>query len=195
MLRTLDQLRPLRILKVAIALTFCLALLSGPADATERQFGAPRTSFAFSDKQFEKKVSQFLDVPYKLGGNTRKGMDCSAFSKTVYSQFFGLDLPRTSLDQYRYSALKKIDPNQLQPGDLIFFANKKKKIVNHVGVYISKNRFIHASSSQGVTVSSLDDAYWRNRFMGSKRHSSFTVVRQPDIIRIKSEQKKQYRGA
>lgn len=176
----------------AILLSFTFITISSTAAvATERQYGSPATSFRFNDKQFEKKVKEYLDVPYKVGGTTKKGMDCSGFSKTVYSKIFGIDLPHNSVDQFRLSALRKIDATQLQPGDLIFFANKKKRI-NHVGVYISDRRFIHASSSQGIVVSSLDDDYWRNRVIGSKRHVALSVTPKPGVIRIKSEQKKMY---
>ncbi|SHO51946.1 C40 family peptidase [Desulfopila aestuarii] len=183
------------IFKTSIAILLSSALITiscATAFATERQYGSPRTSFGFTDKQFEKKVKEYLDVPYKTGGTTKNGMDCSGFSKTVYSKLFGINLPHSSVDQFRLSALRKIDANQLKPGDLIFFANKKKRKVNHVGVYLSDKKFIHASSSQGITVSSLDNDYWRNRFVGSKRHVAFIVPKKPQVVRIKSEQKKMY---
>lgn len=184
----------LDLLKIAVFLLItCTAAISPTlVSATERQFGSPLTSFGFTDKQFEKKVKEYLDIPYKYGGITKKGMDCSGFSRTIYSKLFGIELPHNSVEQFRLSALRKIDSSQLQPGDLIFFANKKKKKVNHVGVYISDRRFIHASSSQGIMVSSLDDDYWRNRFAGSKRHMALNIIPKPAIIHIKREPKKMY---
>jgi len=183
------------VFKTSIAILLSSALITiscATAFATERQYGSPHTSFGFNNKQFESKVKEYLDVPYKAGGTTKKGMDCSGFSKTVYSKFFGIELPHSSVDQFRLSALRKIDATQLKPGDLIFFANKKKRKVNHVGVYLSGKKFIHASSSQGIMVSSLDDDYWRNRFVGSKRHVALNVPTKPQVVRIKSEQKKMY---
>jgi cell wall-associated NlpC family hydrolase len=185
----------LNVFKTSIAILISSALITiscATAFATERQYGSPHTSFGFANKQFETKVKEYLDVPYRAGGTTKKGMDCSGFSKTVYSKFFGIELPHSSVDQFRLSALRKIDSTQLKPGDLIFFANQKKKRINHVGVYLSGKRFIHASSSQGITVSSLDDDYWRNRFVGSKRHVALNVPTKPQVVRIKSEHKKMY---
>lgn len=182
--------------KTSIVLLLSCTVISFSAAAsiaTERRYGSPLTSFGFTDRQFEKKVKEYLDVPYKRGGTTKKGMDCSGFSREVYSHLLGIDLPHSSVDQFRLSALRKIDPAQLQTGDLIFFGNKTKKRINHVGVYLSGRRFIHASSSQGIIVSSLDDDYWRNRFAGSKRHVALAVAAQPEVLRIKSEHKKSYR--
>lgn len=183
------------IFKTSIAILLSSALITiscATAFATERQYGSPHTSFGFTNKQFENKVKEYLDVPYRAGGTTKRGMDCSGFSKTVYSKFFGIELPHSSVDQFRLSALRKIDATQLKPGDLIFFANKKKRKVNHVGVYLSGKKFIHASSSQGIMVSSLDDDYWRNRFIGSKRHVALNIPAKAQVVRIKSKQKKMY---
>lgn len=207
------QIRKHNVFKTGAICIICGVILAISAPltfATGRQYGSPHTSFRFTDAQFERKVKEYLDVPYKPGGASRKGMDCSGFSRTVYSRLFGIELPHSSVDQFRSSALNKIDVKKLQPGDLIFFANKKKLKINHVGVYISDRQFIHASSSQGVTVSSLDDDYWRNRFVGSKRHVALNVAPKRDItriskrrvalnvalkrdiVRIKSDQKKSY---
>ena len=177
---------------IVLLLSFTLITLSSQtSSATERQYGTASSSFGFTDKQFERKVKEYLDIPYKPGGTSKRGMDCSGFSKTVYSRLFGIELPHNSVDQFRMSALHRIDPKQLRPGDLIFFANKKRKRVNHVGVYISDRKFIHASSSRGVVVSSLDNKYWKNRYYGSKRHIALNITPKP--LRIKSDQKKIYR--
>ena len=141
----------------------------------------------------EKKVKEYLDIPYQRGGVSRQGMDCSGFSKTIYSQLFGIDLPHTSVGQFRMGDLKKIEARQMKPGDLIFFANKKKKKINHVGVYLSDHKFIHASSSQGIMVSSLDESYWKKRFVGSKRHVALGVPKESTIVKIRSERRKRYK--
>lgn len=190
------QIRNHYLFKKGISCSICcllIAVFSSFAFATERHYGSPLSSFGFTDEQFENKVKEYLDVPYKRGGASRKGMDCSGFSRIVYSKLFGIKLPHSSVDQFRSSALRRIDVGKLQPGDLIFFANTKKKKVNHVGVYISDRQFIHASSSQGIIVSSLDESYWRNRFVGSKRHVALNAVPKNSIIRIRSSQKKHLR--
>ena len=190
------QIRNHNSLKRSIICCFCcllLAVSSSSAFATERHYGSPLSSFGFTDEQFENKVKEYLDVPYRRGGASRKGMDCSGFSRTVYSKLFGIQLPHSSVDQFRSSALRKIDVKKLQPGDLIFFANTKRKKINHVGVYISDRQFIHASSSQGIIVSSLDESYWKNRFVGSKRHVALNIAPKNSVIRIRSSQKKHLR--
>jgi hypothetical protein len=113
-------------------------------------------------------------------------MDCSGFARVVYSRLLGIDLPHNSIDQFRFSELEKIDSGTLQAGDLIFFANNKKKRINHVGVYLSNGQFIHASSSQGITVSRLEDRYWKKRFVGSKRHMALSPNQDIDEHRFEN---------
>jgi len=128
------------------------------------------SSRILQEKQFEKKVKDYLGVPYRRGGTSKNGMDCSGFVRTLYDDFFNIELPHSSREQYQFSVLRKISKIRMQPGDLLFFSDKKKKRVNHVGVYLSGGRFIHASSSVGITVSRLNESYWQKRFVGSKRH-------------------------
>jgi hypothetical protein len=158
--------------KAGFFVFFCAVILIANTQvfAMERQPEESFPFFGFTGQQFEVEVKKYLKIPYRKGGTTRKGMDCSGFAKTVYSRLFGIELPHNSTQQFCFSALRKIDELNLQPGDLIFFAGKKKKKINHVGVYISDRQFIHASSTLGITVSSLDDSFWKKRFVGSKRH-------------------------
>ncbi len=160
------------------------AMAASPVFGDESPFDSPLSSFGLTDEKFENEVKEYLGIPYRKGGNSRKGMDCSGFARKVYSSLFGIELPHNSIQQYKFSALRKIDDEELQPGDLIFFANKKRKRVNHVGVYLSDGQFIHASSSQGVTVSNLDDRYWKTRFVGSKRHMALNPEPGFDEIRL-----------
>ncbi len=139
-------------------------------------------SFGLTDQQFEKKAKEYLGVPYRKGGTSKKGMDCSGFARMLYNRLFHIDLPHSSVQQYKLSELKKISKTGMQPGDLIFFGNKGKKRINHVGVYLSNGKFIHASTSLGITVSRLNDSYWKKRFVGSKRHMGLTYS--SDINRI-----------
>jgi hypothetical protein len=82
--------------------------------------------------------------------------------------------------------MEEVDSEDMQTGDLIFFGNSKKKRVNHVGVYLSDGQFIHASSSQGITVSSLDDRYWKKRFVGSRRHMALSSSQDTDQLLFES---------
>lgn len=112
-------------------------------------------------------IIKYLDTPYKYGGNSEKGIDCSAFTQTVFTNVFAYNLPRTARDQYALGA--DIDREDLHFGDLVFFNTRRRVRPGHVGIYIGDNLFAHASRKLGVTVSSLDEDYYSNRFMGGRR--------------------------
>ncbi|OOF68253.1 NlpC/P60 family protein [Rodentibacter caecimuris] len=99
---------------------------------------------------------------YRMGGTTKRGIDCSAFMQAIFLEAYGINLPRSTSEQ-RFLG-KKIAKYTLQKGDLVFFRKN-----HHVGVYIGNNQFMHASSSQGVTISSLDEAYWLRTYTQSRR--------------------------
>jgi peptidoglycan endopeptidase LytE len=114
---------------------------------------------------FVKVVKTFLGVPYKLGGSTLRGIDCSAFVKKIY-EIFNIQLPRTTREQL--SIGKKVEKDQLEEGDLVFF--KRRGNNAHVGIYIGGNQFIHASSrNKEVKIDQLDIPYFNNRFMKGVR--------------------------
>ena len=100
-------------------------------------------------------------VPYVFGGTTPYGFDCSGFVQYVFRQL-GFSLPRMADEQYNASARV----SQLSLGNLVFFETYTSG-VSHVGIYLGNRRFIHASSSKGVTISSLDDSYWSPRYVGA----------------------------
>lgn len=174
------QIRPCPFSKSLICIVCCviIAISSSPTWAVESQSDFSLSSVGLSEQQFEDEVKEYLGTPYRKGGTSKKGFDCSGFARTVYDQLLGLELPHSSGDQFQSSELQKINPRELQTGDLVFFANqgkkKKQKRINHVGVYLSDGQFIHASSSEGIIVSSLDESYWKKRFVGSKRHMALT---------------------
>ncbi len=118
-------------------------------------------------------VDEWYGVRYRVGGNTKSGVDCSGFTVAVYTAAYGLMLPRVSRDQYRMS--RKISTTELQEGDLVFF-NTKGRGVSHVGVYLGNNKFIHASVSRGVMVSDLFESYYLKRFAGAGRIDEKQVV-------------------
>jgi hypothetical protein len=118
---------------------------------------------------FQSQLDKYIGIPYRRGGSTEKGFDCSGFVRQVYSEFFGLDLPHQSGSQSSLPFMQKITKDDLITGDLVFFTTgKKNKRINHVGIYLSDGRFIHAAKG-GVTVSSLDSSYWKARFFVAKR--------------------------
>ncbi|MDD5686828.1 MAG: NlpC/P60 family protein [Elusimicrobia bacterium] len=111
----------------------------------------------------------FLGVRYKYGGmDPEKGIDCSYFVQTIYESL-GTILPRTSRLQFKIG--KKIKLDELMPGDLVFFKkNTYGSRISHVGLYIGNDEFIHASyGAQKVTISSLNEMYFKSRFMGARR--------------------------
>ncbi len=108
----------------------------------------------------------WLGVPYKLGGTTKKGVDCSAFIGHVFKEGFNITLPRRSSDIALH--VKKIHKKNIQYGDLLFFAIKNKK-VSHIAIYLGENKFLHASTSKGVAVAVLNERYWRKYWVSSGR--------------------------
>jgi cell wall-associated NlpC family hydrolase len=119
-------------------------------------------------ENLESEISKFFGLRYRLGGEGRSGIDCSALIKQVYSEVFGINLPRSSREQSRLGSLDPVDQDELQTGDLLFFGPGRKR-VNHVGMYLAGGHFLHAARSEGVTISRLDNGYWKSRYMFSKR--------------------------
>ena len=107
---------------------------------------------------------RFLGVPYAFGGTSGYGFDCSGFTQHVYAMM-GVRLPRMADEQY-YAGKSFV--GQPRRGDLVFFHTYASG-VSHVGISLGDGRFIHASSSHGVMVSSLHDSYWGPRYLGAKR--------------------------
>jgi cell wall-associated NlpC family hydrolase len=127
----------------------------------------------------EQEISKFFGLRYRFGGEGRNGIDCSALVKQVYSDAFGVSLPRSSSEQSRLMNLDSVSPDDLKTGDLVFFGPKRKR-VNHVGMYLAGGRFLHAARTEGVTISSLDDGYWKSRFMFSKRMRGLDLLEDAD---------------
>lgn len=114
------------------------------------------------------KIIEMRDSPYKYGGNSKDGLDCSAFTKLVVQTTFEFSLPRSAREQFQIG--KKIQSrDSLQIGDLVFFNTSRRRFPGHVGIYLGENLFAHASRSLGVTISSLDEKYYDKRYVGSKR--------------------------
>ncbi len=105
-------------------------------------------------------INEWWQVPYKLGGTTYKGIDCSAFIQKLYKSVFEIELPRTCKEQYKKCI--KIAKDSLSTGDLIFFKMTRNKW--HVGIYLINNQFAHASVSKGVWISDLKTKYWEKYF-------------------------------
>ncbi len=112
-------------------------------------------------------ISRYIGVPYRWGGASRRGMDCSGFVRTVFSELNNARLPRNSRSMSKLG--KTVALRQARAGDLVFFRGGLFNRINHVGIYVGNNRFAHASSKKGVTYSSLARDYYRRRFVFVRR--------------------------
>ncbi len=107
----------------------------------------------------------WLGVPYRSGGATRRGTDCSGLTFAIYQKVYRKTLSRNS-DEQRRKDCHKVKKPKLREGDLVFFHNgRKKKQASHVGIYLKNDRFIHASTRQGVIISSLNEDYWQKHWL------------------------------
>ena len=105
-------------------------------------------------------ISDWIGKPYKFGGVTKRGIDCSAFARELYAKVMNRYLPRNSRQQYGY--INPIKKEDLRVGDLVFFKIKTRQI-SHVGVYLGDGKFVQ-SSNEGVNVASLDHPYWKRYY-------------------------------
>jgi cell wall-associated NlpC family hydrolase len=106
-------------------------------------------------------IVSWLGVPYKYGGTTTFGVDCSGLALNIYRKVYNIDLERVTMNMAQRT--RKINRRNLKEGDLIFFKINNRK-VSHVGIYISNNKFVHASTSRGVIISDIEEEYYRKRF-------------------------------
>ncbi len=110
-------------------------------------------------------IDNWWGTPYRLGGTTQKGIDCSAFVQTLMIGVFAMQLPRTAREQKEMATWIPMD--NLKEGDLVFFNTRGS--VSHVGVYLHNNKFVHASTSGGVMISDLNETYWSRKLLGAGR--------------------------
>jgi cell wall-associated NlpC family hydrolase len=117
------------------------------------------------EQQLRTEVNKWDGTPHRMGGTDRSGIDCSAFVQRIYKDLFAIQLPRTTAYQVQYG--QEINGPDLQTGDLVFFRPSQKG--RHVGIYLSGREFAHASKIRGVTVSSMDEPYWRQIYWTARR--------------------------
>lgn len=104
---------------------------------------------------------------YRLGGNSKRGIDCSGFTQVTFRDLFGIDLPRTTSEQAK--AGTKVSKSELKTGDLVFFKTGRGPNGKHVGIYVKDDQFMHASTKGGVIYSSLNSPYWSKTFWQARR--------------------------
>ena len=113
-------------------------------------------------------IIKYLNTPYKYGGTSSNGIDCSAFTQTIYHNVLSVDLNRSAREQFK-QGIEIDNRDDLRFGDLVFFNTRRRVKPGHVGIYIGDDLFAHASSRNGVIVSSMDQDYYSRRFMGGRR--------------------------
>ena len=135
-----------------------------PAPAVEADETTPTTGGRIQGVL--KRALALLGTPYRWGGTTTAGFDCSGLVGYVFRSTLGIELPRVSRDMARQG--ERVDRAEMSPGDLVFFGRRGK--VDHVGIYLGEGRFVHAPrTGRDVTVSSLDGGYWGGKFLQARR--------------------------
>ena len=150
-------------------LTLAAAFVIFFAPVYENEASASTT---YSVEELTQISSKYIGVRYSYGGTSAAGFDCSGYVRHVFNELGITSLDRTSSGMYHQgTAVSKSD---LEPGDLVFF-NTSGGGVSHVGIFIGSGKFIHASTSQGVIKTSLNDPhYWGNKYVGAKRIANFS---------------------
>ncbi len=141
-------------------------LPSTPAPAVD----VSNRTFTDTEKKLRVATAEWRGTPYKIGGTTKAGVDCSAFVRAAYKEALNVDLPRTSAEQELLGA--NVERANLQSGDLVFFRTQGMGPFfksRHVGVYLGGGEFAQSSGSHGVTISRLDNYYWNKKYHGARR--------------------------
>ena len=111
------------------------------------------------------RLKAFFKV-HRMGGCSKKGIDCSCFVRTLYSRVYGIDLKRSSRDMF--TEMRPVAADDLREGDLLFLKISGNRI-SHVGIYLKQGKFAHASTRSGVIISSLKEPYYRKHFYSGGR--------------------------
>lgn len=168
----------MRLFPLRIAFIFVISLLFVACSSTPKHPPAntsskvKATSYAIDlnnqNLVKEKLMAQYTHwkgVPYQYGGTSKRGVDCSAFVQNTYRFHFGYQIPRTTNQQILIG--KKVSKSHLLPGDIVFF--KVGWSTYHNGLYIGEGKFMHASTSKGVTISRLSNPYWTENYLTARR--------------------------
>ena len=137
------------------------------ATAKKTDKTAKKEKKAAKPTNLEKYAKEWLGAKYVYGAASKKKTDCSGYVMQVYKGFYGISLDHNAQRIYDDGRGYSIKRKKLQEGDLVFFGNFWK--ISHVGIYLKGNRFIHASTSKGVVITSMDDNYWSSKYKGARR--------------------------
>lgn len=152
-----------------ITLGFLLGL-AGCSSTPEKNIQAYSASANLSNSQAVKRLlldhyDDWRGTPYRYGGQSTKGVDCSAFVQLTFRNRLGHQLPRTTRTQIKTGA--QVAKSELRVGDIVFFKVARNTL--HNGVYLGDAKFMHASTSKGVTISDLNNVYWKKTYLTARR--------------------------
>lgn len=150
----------------AVALAGCSSHKT--ASHRQRRIDHAVTVSPNQQKRLVNEARRWVGTPYRYGGATKHGADCSGFVMSLFDQVYGLKLPRSSWQQREYAL--PIDTRELRPGDLLFFATgSDKSRVSHVGVYIGSGLMVHASPRKGIVEAMITDQYFKRTYHSAGR--------------------------
>lgn len=151
--------------KITVLFFLALVACSGPAKKSRRVVKIPPLPREDAGVLLSS-ARTHIGEPYRMGGLSSRGWDCSGFVSVMYERYLSIDLPRDTKGQYAQSV--PVRNSNVRPGDLVFFKIRSSS-PSHVGIFMGRDRFIHASTSRGVIISSLREKYYRKSFAGFRR--------------------------
>jgi len=172
-----------RIFPLTLVVCLCIALLFSGCSFHKRKgydrriAGYPAASYKGYNKKenrvykpsggaLENIIKPWIGTPYKFGGESKSGIDCSGFVMQVFRKYKGIELPHSTRESFKMG--KNISKSDLQKGDVVFFGNWLG--VNHSGIYMGNNTFAEASSSRGVIYEKFNSGYWAPKYKGARRY-------------------------
>lgn len=168
-----------RLSAIFLVIFFVMVSCKGPSKKSGATSSAERKTYAALSEKLGIVVDEhshikllevvvgWLGVPYRDNACTKEGTDCSGFVQAVYKEAYGKTISRNT--QGMLKEVRKVDKEQLQQGDLVFFSIQSKK-VSHVGIYLRDQKFVHASTKKGVMVNDLNEPYYANTFTTGGRY-------------------------
>lgn len=155
-----------RILFIVVILTTSLFGEVIANENTENIFKKKKSRvYKKTERKLMYEIKKCMGTPYKYGGTTTKGFDCSGFVSHIYRNVYKISLPRSSKNIMKRG--KMVSKKRLKTGDLLFF--KPKRNYYHVGIYIGNGKFVHTSSTLGVSEASINSPYWKKCYLKAKR--------------------------
>lgn len=171
-----SSLKVLALATFSVILTACSSSsdqnVKGPIKAKAGIFKTNRVISNLDDQimviaNLSEHQQEWQGTRYRIGGNSKSGVDCSGFMQITFRDLFGIDLPRMTVDQAKEGT--KISKSELRTGDLVFFNTGRGPNGKHVGVYVKNGQFLHASTKGGVIYSDMDSPYWTKTFWQARR--------------------------